>query len=106
MAAHRFEDVPGDDDVLVEVAARKLGTIAEIGVGGEMENRIDARADLGDGSEVEQVAENELEARGGGGTLQKLAPSSDAVINADNFVSIRKQAVDRMTAKKAGRAGD
>ena len=106
VAAHRFKDVPGDDDVLVEVAARKLGAIAEIGVGSEMEDSIDALADLGDGSEVKEVAENELEARGGAGTLQKLAPSGDAVIDADNFVAIRKQAVDRMTAKKPGRAGN
>ena len=106
VAAHRFKDVPGDDDVLVEVAARKLGAIAEIGVGSEMEDSIDALADFGDGSEVKEVAENELEAGGGAGTLQKLAPSGDAVINADNFVAIRKQAVDRMTAKKPGRAGN
>ena len=105
MATHRFKDIPGDDDILVEVAARKLGAVAEIGVGSEMEDRIDARADLGDSCVVEEVAENELEARGGTGTLQKLAPSGDAVINADNFVAIRKQAVDRMAAKKAGCAG-
>jgi hypothetical protein len=71
-----------------------------------MEDGIDALAGLGDGRKVEQVAEHQLEARGGAGMVEKFALSRYVVINADNFVAIRKQAVDRLTTQKPGRAGD
>lgn len=38
--------------------------------------------------------------------VEKFALSRYVVINADNFVAIRKQAVDRLTTQEPGRAGD
>lgn len=106
MSAHRFEDIPGDDNVLVEVSTRKLGAVVKVGVRGEMEDGVDALAGLGDGGEVEQIAEDQLKAGGGGSVSQELPLAGDEVIDADYFVAFRKQAVHRMTTQKPGGAGD
>ena len=49
VAAHGFEDVPGDDDVLLEVAIGVIGAEADIGVGGEVDDEVGAGDGFGEG---------------------------------------------------------
>ena len=70
---HGFQHVPGDDGVLLQVAARMVGAEADVGIGGQVEDEIRARHGALDGVQIQQVAFDQAEARIGLRAFQKLA---------------------------------
>ena len=60
---HGFQHVPGDDGILLQVAARMVRAEAHVGIGRQVEDEIRARHGARDRVEVQQVALDEAEAR-------------------------------------------
>src|SRR5450755_4606191 len=63
LGAHGFEDVPGSDGVLLEIAAGMVGPEANVGIGGQMEHHVDSRHRFAESIEVEQVGTEEAVTR-------------------------------------------
>ena len=106
IAAHAFEDVPGDDNVLVEVSAGVVCTEADVGVGGEVDDDVDADTGFDDAREVEEVAFDQLELGGGESSGEEFPLAGDIAIETDHFVAVGEQTIDDVTADESGGSSD
>jgi hypothetical protein len=80
--------------------------MADIGIRGQMKDGIHIGAGFKDGGEVKEITQDQGKPRRGVGRSEKLLLPRDIAIDADNFMSIRKQAVDCLATNESGSAGD
>src|ERR1700733_11517436 len=106
LLAHGFEHIPGCDRVLIQILAGMFGAEAYVGIGGEMNHKFRALHRLSQTLPVEQVSLVETKLRMSPRAFQKPRLSSRHVIEPYDAVACREQAVDHVTAYKAGCSGN
>ena len=102
--AHGFQHVPGDDGILLQVAARMVRAEAHVGIGREVEDEIRASHGVLDGIQFQQVALDQAEARIGLRALQKAQKSGGQIVEAGDVVAVCQQAVHQIAADESRRS--
>lgn len=104
--AHRLEHPRGGDRVLLEVAARCVETMANVGIGLEMKHPVTAFERPLKRACVENVAFDECRPRSREQVLDELAPAGPKIVHDDDLDSVLAQSVGERAPNKPGTAGN
>src|SRR5690348_15523759 len=81
--AHGFENIPGRESVLVEILAGLLRAEADVGIGGQVEDEIDACHGGAEGFAAEQIGRNQPVLGRAAGRLDERALTGGKIVVAD-----------------------
>ena len=106
-APHRFEQhIHRGDRVLLEIATWMLKAVADVSVGGEVNNCPAPVHCLGESGGDKGIAAHQTEIFLRLRQREKLGSSSRKIVEPDDLNSLRQQPVDERAADKAGRTRD
>ncbi len=106
VGAGGFEDVGGRDGVLLEIAGGVFPTVADIGIGGEVEDHVGPGHGGGEGGEVEVIAFDKFKEGRGEGTGEEAALAGGEVVPTGDAHAVGQEAVDEIGTNEAGGTGD
>ena len=106
VGAHGLEDVESGDGVLLEVLAGVLPAVFDVGVGGEVEDKVGAPHGGGQGGQVEIVAADEAKLRVLFGAVEEAFLAGGEVIPASDSGAVSEKTVGEIGANETGDAGD
>jgi len=94
VGAHGLQDVEGRDRILLEVFPGMLPAVLDVGVGGEVEDEVDAFHRGGERGQVEVVAADQFEFRILQGAVEETDLPGGEIVPAGDLDAVREEAVD------------